>query len=94
MPDRRFRVQGFVTEPPWTLRFHAPEAYWFKVRFASQPDAGLQGWGASAERAFAERCWATPQSWLACLRRIAPGTLIPFASATPRTPRRPTPWHP
>ena len=42
MPDRRFRVQGFVTEPPWTLRFHAPEAYWFKVRFASQPDAGLQ----------------------------------------------------
>ena len=43
MPDRRFRVQGFVTEPPWTLRFHAPEAYWFKVRFASQPDAGLQG---------------------------------------------------
>jgi len=42
MPDRRFRVQGFVTEPPWTLRFLSPEAYWFEVRFASQPDAGLQ----------------------------------------------------
>ena len=42
MPDRRFRVQGFLTEPPWTLRFLSPEAYWLKVRFASQPDAGLQ----------------------------------------------------
>ena len=41
MPDRRFRVQGFVTEPPWTLRFLSPEAYRFEVRFASQPDAGL-----------------------------------------------------
>jgi hypothetical protein len=34
---RRFRAQGFVTEPPWTLRFLSPEAYWFEVRFASQP---------------------------------------------------------
>ena len=41
-----------VTEPPWTLRFNVPGGNAVSVRFASQPDAGLQRLS----------CWATPQS--------------------------------
>ena len=47
-------VQGFVTEPPWTLRLR-PGGNAVRVRFALQPMTGLQ----------LLHCWATPQSQLA-----------------------------
>ena len=47
-------VQGFVTEPPWTLRLR-PGGNAVRVRFALQPMTGLQ----------LLHCRATPQSQLA-----------------------------
>ena len=48
-------VQGFVTEPPWTLRFLSPEAMPSEFASPRNQHAGLQRLS----------CWATLQSQLA-----------------------------